>query len=105
MAVTIIDVRKRVQITYEFALLKLLKEAKKKGVRIADISFDIDEDRNDIGYINIETDCPEWVADTLGDYIRISNYGKVRKQSVHPGKYDWASDTYFKDYASVEFSI
>lgn len=100
-----IDIQKRLDETFDFAFKLLMKDVKKNGVRIAEIQKYNDPKRKDIMLVSIETDCPMWVAETLGYYIRISNHGNLRNTSVHPGYYDWDSDTYFKDAASVEFSV
>ena len=96
-----VDLKERAKKLADVAVAKLKVQAKKKGVRIADISVNVDK----VTSIIVETNSPEWVGDVLELIIQKSEHGVHVETVVYPGSFDWAADTYIKDSVEVTFKV
>jgi len=83
---------------------KIHAEVKKvKGCHVSDfLKYDMGE--HEYG-VQISTCSPEYICDVISNVIRKSKYGIVIREESHVGHFDWASDTYIKDCAVVEFKV
>ena len=96
-----VDLKERAKELADAAIAKLQVQAKKKSVRLADISVNVDK----VTSIIVETNSPEWAGDVLELIIQKSEHGVHVKTVVHPGSFDWAADTYIKDAVEVTFKV
>ena len=96
-----VDLKERAEELANALISKMKVQAKKKNVRLADISINAGKETS----IIVETNSPEWVGDVLELLIEKSKYGIHVKTIVHPGSFDWAADTYIKDAVEVTFKV
>lgn len=96
-----VDLKERAEELANALISKIKVQAKKKHVRLANISLNVGKETT----IIVETNSPEWVGDMLELLIQKSQHGVHVKTVVHPGSFDWAADTYIKDAVEVTFKV
>lgn len=78
----------------------IISTSKKKGVHRGEIDMWIE---GNLYYINVEmsSGSEHFVADIVSD----TPHTEVVGAEYHPGNFDWASDSYIKDSATVCFKV
>ena len=95
-----------VVINYEAKITSFLKAANKlKSYKhaIVDATRIAKTDLFQTWIIWVET--PEQIVDDIEAIVNKDSYTHILESGVTPGRYDWSSDVYHRDYCWVKFMI